>query len=175
AVTGRAGRHGDELPEERALRAPHLADARTSRAHLRLRSWFGPGALAPIARIEETDRDLLVDARRDVGEREWHSHLHVLAGTRTVAVAACRRAEHLLQSAEPAEIPHEDPERLGEVDVVKAAAAAAQAGFAVAIVRRALLRIAQHVVRFRDVLEPLFGLFRAVVAVRMIRHRELAV
>src|SRR5438270_3810241 len=53
--------------------------------------------------------------------------------------------------------------------------AAAQPGFAIAIVRGALLRIAQHVVRFRDLLELLFGLFRPVVAVGVILHRELAI
>ncbi len=51
--------------------------------------------------------------------------------------------------------------------VEAAAAAAAQPRLAVAIVRGALLRIAQHVVRFGDLLELLLGFLRAVVAVRV--------
>ncbi len=76
-----------------------------------------------------------------------------------------------LESAEPAhsaEVAHEDAERLGEIDVVEATAAAtAQTRLAVAIVRRALLAVAQHVVRFGDLLELLLGFLRPVVAVGM--------
>ena len=81
-----------------------------------------------------------------------------------------------LEAAEAAEVAHENAERLGEVDVMESAAtAAAQSRLAVTIVRRALLRITQHVVRLGDLLEPLLGFFRAVVAVGMVRHRELAI
>ena len=59
--------------------------------------------------------------------------------------------------------------------MVESTGAAAQSCFAVAIVSSALVGIAKHVVRFGDLLELLFGLTRTVVAVRVIRHRELAV
>ena len=111
--------------------------------------------------------------RRDFRERERHRDLDVRAGARTTAARAS--AEQLLEAAEAAEVAHEDAERFGQIDVVEAAAARPQPRFAIAIVRGALLRIAQHVVRLRDLLEPLLGFLRAVVAVRVIRHRELAI
>ena len=52
---------------------------------------------------------------------------------------------------------------------------AAQSGLAVTVVHRALVGIAKHVVRLGDLLEFLFGFTRAVVAVGVIRHRELAI
>ena len=54
-------------------------------------------------------------------------------------------------------------------------AAAAQPLLAVAIVGGALLRIAQDVVRLRDLLELLLGLLGAPVAVGVPLHGELAV
>ena len=58
------------------------------------------------------------------------------------------RAEQVLE-AEAAEVAHEDVQRIGEIEPGEAACAArtaAHAGVAVAIVRGALLRIAQHLV-----------------------------
>ncbi len=52
---------------------------------------------------------------------------------------------------------------------------AAQAGLTIPIVRGALLRIAQHVVRLGDGLELLLRFLGAPVAVGVVRHRELAI
>src|SRR5207245_8172508 len=77
---------------------------------------------------------------------------------------------------------HEDVERLGEVEVGEAEPSArrsrpAHAGDAVSIVRGALLGITQHLVRFRDLLELLFGrrLLRGSDAVGMVLHGQAAI
>ena len=50
AVAGRARRDGDELAEERSLRASHLTDARARRARLRLGSRLGAAARRSVRR-----------------------------------------------------------------------------------------------------------------------------
>src|SRR5581483_5359370 len=166
------GTRGDrhELPEERALCTAHFAGAATGRARLCLRSGLRTTAGAVIAWIEKLHCNLLIDAARHLGKRQRHSHLDVGAGRRTAAARAAA-AEQLFETAKPAEVPHEDAERFGEVDVMESAGApAAKARFAIPVVRRPLLRITKDVICLRDLLEPLLGFLRAVVAVRMIRH-----
>jgi hypothetical protein len=51
----------------------------------------------------------------------------------------------------------------------------AQPRLPVAVVRRALVGIAQHIVRLGDLLEFLLGLLRPVVLVGVETHRELAI
>src|SRR5688500_14727819 len=83
-------------------------------------------------------------------------------------------AEQILEAREPAEVAHEDLDRVAEVEVLRARAAL-HALLAVAVVQRALLRIAQHLVRLRHLLEPLLGFLRALVAIRMVLQRELPI
>src|ERR1051325_8300969 len=80
-----------------------------------------------------------------------------------------------MEPAEAAEVAHEDAERLRQIHMVESATAATEASFTVSVIRRALLRIPQHVVRLGDLLDPLFGVLRAVVAVGVVRHRQLAI
>ena len=56
-----------------------------------------------------------------------------------------------------------------------ARAGALQTGVAIAVVRRALLRIAQNAVGFRGLLEFLLGVRVLGVAVGVVQQRELAV
>ena len=88
-----------------------------------------------------------------LGERQLDRHPDVLAPARVRPRAPA--AEQRLEAAHAAEVAHEDVERLGQVDVVEAepAAGAAEARLAVAIVRRALLRIAEDLVGLGDLLE----------------------
>src|SRR5262245_24320885 len=95
SVACRTRRHGDELPEERSLRTTDFARAMTRSARLRLRARLGPAAVAPIARIENLHADLLIDARRDFGQRERDRDLDVGAAPRSGALARAA-AEHLL-------------------------------------------------------------------------------
>src|SRR4030088_3012680 len=59
--------------------------------------------------------------------------------------------------------------------MVESTRASAQPRLSVAIVQPAFIRIAQHVVRLGDRLELLFGFLRAGVAIRVARHRLLAI
>ena len=91
----------------------------TGRTGVRLRARLGASAVAAIARIEHLEVDLLLDARRHFGERERNVDLHIGAGLRTTARSATA-AEHFLEAAKPADVAHENAERLGEVDVMEA-------------------------------------------------------
>ena len=128
-----------------------------------------------IARIEQLERDLPIHTGLYLFERERHGDLGVRTRARTSALLAA--AKHVSDSAERAEIAHEDVERLRQIHMVKAGAAtaAAQPRLAVAIVGRALLRILEDVVRLGDLLEFLLGILRPVVAIGVPPHRELAV
>src|SRR5690606_34395553 len=88
-------------------------------------------------------------------------------------------AEQVLES-EGAEVAHEDLERVREIEPAEAArtrirAGALDPGVAIAVVRRAPLRVAQDLVRLRRFLEALLGLLRPVVPVRVILQRKLPV
>ena len=76
-----------------------------------------------------------------------------------VKVPGAATTEERFQSAEAAEIPHEDLERLAQIHMVETepARAGADPRSSVAIVGGALLRIAQHFVRFGDLLELRLG------------------
>ena len=104
------------------------------------------------------------------------SRRSILTSAPALGPVCCRCDPTAEQVAEP-EVAHEDVERLGHVDMVESAAtaAAAQPRLAVPIVRGALLRIAQHVVRLGDRLEALFGFLGAGVLVRMELHREATI
>ena len=176
----RARRDAHELSEERPLCATHLARATTGVAALRLRALLGARTLAPIARVEQLRGERLLDAGRDFLERQLHGELHIAATPRIArppAATSAGRTEQVAQPAEAAEVAHEDAERFGEIHVMEAGAAggAAQPRFTVAVVRGALVRIAQHVVRLGDRLELLLRFLRPVVAVGVELHRELAI
>src|SRR5207247_10057622 len=96
------------------------------------------------------------------------------SGARTRS-ATGSRAEQIAESAEPAQVAHEDAQRFREIDVVESAGAAAQSCLAISIVEGALVGIAQHVVGFGDCLELLFGVFCPVVAIGVVRHRLIAI
>ena len=175
ALACRAWRDGHELAEERTLRTAHLAAAVARRACLRFRSRFRTAAGAPVARLEQLGVDLLFDAHRDFGECERDRHLDVRARAYAPAGAPAAEAEHFVQTRERAEVAHEDAERLGEIHVVEARSASAEPGFAVTVICRALLWIAQDVVGLRDLLEFLFGVLCPVIPIGVVLHRELTV
>src|SRR5258705_352695 len=97
--------------------------------------------------------------------------------TGTVCSPRTRPAEEMAEATESAEVAHEDVQRFAEVDVVEATAATstAQSGLTEAIVQRAFLRIAEHIVRFGNFLEFLFSVLRAVVAIRVPTGRKFSV
>src|SRR5262249_7319305 len=86
-------------------------------------------------------------------------------------------SEDRLESAQSAEVAHEDLERFGQIHMMEAepsGTGAAHAGPSVAIVRGALLRVPQDLVGLRDLLELGFG-FGRLVAIGMVVHRELPI
>src|SRR5262249_26962053 len=78
------------------------------------------------------------------------------------------------QPTHPPQVAHENPERLGQIDVVKAAGTALESSLALAIVQGALLGIDQHLVRLRNAAEFCFRIGRRV-AIGMVLHRKTAI
>ena len=85
---------------------------------MRFRARLRARAAAAVARIEQLDRERLLDAVRDLGERQVRDELDVGAGARRLPAPA----EEIAQAAEPPEVAHEDVERIGEIDVRPTAA-----------------------------------------------------
>ncbi len=173
AGTGGAWRHRDELPEHAAGRPANLATSAAGAAGDRLGALLGAASIAGGAALETLDLDRPFDTQGDFGERQPDRDPDVLAPP---LVRPGPPAPPKSDSKPPAEVAHEDVERFAEIDVVEpeAAGAGAHAGLAVAIVGRALLRVAQHLVRLGDLLEPGLRLGRRV-AVRVVFHGQLPV
>src|SRR5690606_28569552 len=69
ALAVRARRHAHELPQHRALHAPHLAGAAARRAPYRRRAVLRPAAAAFLARVQHLDLERLARTLRDLGHR----------------------------------------------------------------------------------------------------------
>ena len=178
AAGARRDRH--ELPEHRARGAPHLAGPATRLAGDGVRRRLRPGSAARGAAVQGAQPHGLGGAARHLVERELQRDLQVLPPV-ALAAGPLAAAEEGVEPAQSAEVAHEDVERLGEIEMREAeppsAGAAAHARHTVAIVGGALLGIAQHLVRFRDLLEFLFGgrLLPGGDAVRVVLHGEATV
>src|SRR5262249_51860535 len=143
----RTRRYVHELTEERLLHAPALTATGAWRAG-RL-----AGAAAAVAGRAGTlvlDAEVLLDAGGDLFERELEPDLEIIAAP--VVSAAAAAAKQVLEAAHvPAEVAHERPERVGQVEAAEIGAAVghalSDAGVPEAVVARALLGVAQHFVR----------------------------
>ncbi len=95
---------------------------------------------------------------------------------RRSSVRVAPATEDRLEATHGSEVAHEDVERFAQIHVVEADShrRSADAGLAVAIVGRALLRIAQDLVGLGDLLELGLCLGRRV-PVGMVFHRQLPV
>src|SRR5690606_32357749 len=139
--------HTHELAEDRPLHVPLLAGPAAHRARLRCGSWLGARAVARLARVEQGDPDRFRDARGDLGQSELQPHTHrlPLPGRRPLTAGA-PHAEQVLDAREaaatpPAEIAHEDLDRVREVEAAESAGASGaslQPLLPVAVVDRAL-------------------------------------
>ena len=144
-----ADRVRDHLPEEALPNALHLADAGALEARDGLGAGLGARGAARLARDRGAHVDGVPRAEHGLLEREVGHHLEVGAAGRP----------HRTPPPSPAEgaVPTEE----GVEDVVDAAArepvARADAIGTEPVVALALVRVGQHLVRQRDLLEPRFG------------------
>src|SRR5690606_22901648 len=177
AVALRTRLHRHHLAEERTLHATHLACTATRLAAHWLRPRRRAGARAGAADVVEAHLQRFLRTGRDFLERERDVRAHVRPASRTCA-AARTGARHAAEDVtQPAEVAHEDLERVAEIEAEAAGrmCTALYACMAEAVVGGALLRIAQDLVSFRRFLE-VFGSFRRPgIAIRVVLHRELAV
>jgi hypothetical protein len=90
------------------------------------------------------------------------------------AATASALAEHVAETENVAEDVAEILED-GGIESGWTSGAAAHAGMSEAVIQRSLLAIGEDGVRFRDLLKFVFRLRIVRIAVRMIRHRKLAV
>src|SRR5581483_2879520 len=163
---------------EQAVAVGDDARAVALRAGDRPRPGLRAGAAADVAGRLRLDRHPHGDALERVVEREAHARLEVGAALRPRPRRAAAAA-----AAEDAAQPAEQVGQVAEVDVLDAnvleaaegPGARPHPGGAEAVVLPALLGVGEQVVRRLDVLEPLFGLLVARVAVRVVLARELAV
>ena len=167
--------HGEELAEQRLHLAAHLPAAPAGAAGLRLRARFGAAAAARGAGLERLEADRLRRAGRDLVQREAQGDLQVRSAT-LLPLRALAAPKQRVEAAQVPEIAHEDTERFGEIEVREAGRpAAAQARLAVAVVGRALVGVAQHLVRLGDLFELLLGGLVPAVAVGVVLHRQTAI
>src|SRR5207245_9096449 len=101
----------------------------------------GAGAATHGAAVQGSDLDGLGRSGRDLGERQLEADLQVLAAV-VLAPGALAAPEDGVEPAQAAEVPHEDVERLGQVEMrepeVGSGSAASHPARPVAIVQAAL-------------------------------------
>ena len=100
ALAGGTGRNGDELPEERTLRATHFALAGAGGTLLDSGARLRAAASTLVAGVEDAEAQLLLHPRGDLGEGERHGDLHVGAGTWSATTLAAS-AEQVVEPADP--------------------------------------------------------------------------
>jgi hypothetical protein len=142
------------------------------RQGLTLTNW--PNTERRFARLQRGDPHGLVGPGEHVLEREGQTHAQLRTLLACGAAAASAPTEHFAESAEAAEVPHEDFERVAEVEAARGPTAS-QPLLSVTVVQLTLLGVAQHLVRLRDLLEALLGVGRAFVLIRVMLERELPV
>ncbi len=155
------------LYRKEALAHLHLAGAMTGRTGLRLGTRFRAAAVADVALFQRRDTDLFGDAANSLFQRQLHVVAQVSAARCALATATTAKdiAEHVAK------------------DIAKVSAAAAKTAAAahaallkrrvtVLIVGRTFLRIGQDFIRFFNLFKFGFGLFIALVTVRVELHRQ---
>jgi hypothetical protein len=156
---------------EEALLEAHLAVAVARRAGRRAAALLSPTAGTLDARLVTGILDLLRRTEGGVFEFEFEIVAKIRSALDSTSSATATEhiseteniAEHIAEVGKDARIEPPIP------------GSAAQAGMAVSVICRALLRIGQYGVGFRSFLESIFGLFVAGIAVRVVLQRELSI
>src|SRR5688572_20151759 len=122
-MTARAWMEAHELPEDRPLGLSDLAapPARRATRGVALRA---PLAAARRARLKELDPDRLLDTGGHLLERHAHAHLDIAATQRSAPASCARRAEEIFEAAE---IAHERPQSVAQVELLESSAPAGAA------------------------------------------------
>src|SRR6266540_6054090 len=165
----RARRRRDHLAEDRAADLAHLARPSADVATRRVRPGLASRAVAPLARDRHPDLDRVHDTERRLLQRELDRDLGVDAprrARRTPAVAEGVAAEERIEDVPQSERVPSGP---GPRTPGRGAFRAEH------VVPPAPLRIAQSLVRDRDLLEARFGVGIVRVGIRVMLARQRAV
>ena len=167
--------HAHELSEGGTLADALLAGAAAARTERRSGT-TRPGGATVVAGLEQAHPQALVDSARDLRQREGKTQANALPSP-AGGGAGRATAEKVAERASASEVPHEDLDRVREVEAAEAASslAAVKSLLPVAVVELLLLRIAQNLVRAGDLLEALLRLQRTLVAIGMVLHRQTPV
>src|SRR5438034_3927202 len=164
-----AARLGDR---EEALLEAHLPRAAALRAGARRGPRLGAASAARVARRQAGHRDRLLAPERRLLEADLEIVAEVLPAPRPTAPAAGpARAEEVSE-----QVADDVLEVAAEVEARASRRALREGGVPEAVVEAPPLRIGEHLVGLRDLLEALLGLVAVVgIAVGMILEGELAV
>src|SRR6185503_1924887 len=167
-----AGGAGSRHREEPLLEAK-LPRALALRAHFRRAAGRGARPAAALAGLFARD----LDRRLGAGERLLERDLEVVAQVRSAlrSAATAAAAEHVAEAEEIAEVAEDVLEAGERVRIETARAGAADAGVAVAVVERPLLRVGDDGVGLRRFLEAFLRRAVARIAIRVVFQRQLAV
>src|SRR5438132_10079573 len=175
AMAARTGGDAYELAEERLLHPSDLTVTLALRARGSARS---AATRAGRAGTLALDLELLLDAARDLFQRELDANLEIVSAPRP-ARAPTAAAEQVLEAAAsvPAEIPHEGPQGVREIEPAESARAAGAAKRCMSepVVLCALVRVAQHLVGLGGLLEPGLGFLVPGITIGVVVEGELAV
>jgi hypothetical protein len=167
-----AGWAGSSDAEE-ALLIPHLTAPIARPAGHRSFAGCRTVPAASVARLVAAYIHLLIGAEDRLLKFEMQVFAKV-GSALGAAAAASALAEHVAETENVAEDVAEILED-GGIESGWTSAAPAHAGMSEAVIQRSLLAVREDCVRFRDLFELVFRLRIIRIAVRMIRHRKLAV
>jgi hypothetical protein len=172
AARALAGWAGSSDAEE-ALLIPHLTAPIARPATDRSLAGRRTVPAASVAGLMAADIHFLIGAEDRFVKFEMQVFAQIGSALGAAATTSAL-AEHVTKTENVAEDVAEILED-GGIKSGRTRAAAAYASMPEAVIQRSLLAIGEDCVRFRDLLELVFRLRIIRIAVRMIRHRELAV
>ena len=163
------------LHTEKALTHLHLTAAMAGGASLGRGAWFGAAAVAGFALVPAWDFELCVFAVRSFFQRDFHGVTEVVASVHLTAAATTTT---LLAKDVTKDVAKRFTKTTAKIATPWAAThVGVHARMAVLVVGGTLLRVRQHFVGLFDLFElrlRLLGFF-ALVAVRVVLHREFAI
>ena len=174
AAAGGTNGGGHELAEDAALHSPHLAHPAAGFAGHGIARICGADATAFSARLKHADLESTAQSCRHIGEPDLHLQADIFTPLHSRATAASAATEEVLEAAEATEVAHEDVQRVLESEAAEPRPRTSfHSRVAVAVVRRALVGIAENFVGLGGLLELLLRRWIPTVPIRVVLQASL--